>query len=256
LYQCASLRSQALEAKFAAVDLDEFCSLTEDCLKQEDYPNYLKFVAVERYIIKMMSFRPFEIKPKHCNLDGKNFVASDGRGDASDYAITVDKLSVRHFIGGSVPDVAFEDELILYVPDSSTYQGFDAFLFVPQNSAKEARLYAFQITGATDVHEHVASDIRSTAPQPFPKMPKTELCRGNASKLVPLKQEEWAKYCGIDERQVIPVWLTKVQPKPVVGGDLRLFELWSDDNMLKYFDLLKWVEDVPALGIEASEVEK
>jgi hypothetical protein len=152
---------QALEDKFAAVDLDKFCSLTETYLKQKAYPSFMKFGAVERYIIKMMSFRPFEIKPWHCNEDEKNFVAADGRGDASDYAITVDKLSVRHFTGGSVPDVTFEDRLTLYVPDCSTYQGFDVYLFVPQNSAQEARLYAFKITGATDVHEHVASDIRS-----------------------------------------------------------------------------------------------
>jgi hypothetical protein len=58
-------------------------------LKQKDYPNFMKFGAVERYIIKMMSFRPFEIKPKHCNKDEKNFVASNGYGDASDYAIKV-----------------------------------------------------------------------------------------------------------------------------------------------------------------------
>jgi hypothetical protein len=102
---------QALEAKFAAVDLDKFCSLTETYLKQKAYPSFMKFGAVERYIIKMMSFRPFEIKPWHCNEDEKNFVAADGRGDASDYAITVDKLSVRHFTGGSVPDVTFEDEI-------------------------------------------------------------------------------------------------------------------------------------------------
>jgi hypothetical protein len=50
------------------------------------------------------------------------------------------------------------------------------------------------------------------------------------------------------------VWLTKVQPKPV-GGDLRLFELWSDDNMLKYFELLKWVKDDLHWKIEESELE-
>jgi hypothetical protein len=76
---------------------------------------------------------------------------------------------VRHFVGGNVPDVLFEDKLTLYVPDSSTYKGFDVFLFVPKNSAKEARLYAFQITGASNVDQHIASDKTSIAPKPFLK---------------------------------------------------------------------------------------
>ena len=224
LQPVSELVNRVFKKRFDSIDEDEYDKYIFRVSQDINLVLSACYHHVENYIIhKLTHYEQCKLRLKWSDKNGLNYY-----GDIS-YST---KLSVTHFKGTSIPEVAFKRKATLYYPNSDKYPAVDFFLFLPGPSKENDILYAIQVTGSSDPNQHMLNDMKNFHPEPL-------VHSKYRKNVVPEEQEKWAKYCNIPTENVKIVWFLKNEPSPC-NEQKRLYLLWNDiemKNLCKYLTL-------------------